>query len=629
MRTRAHMVLGLLLLIATAGLLPATALAVVPVSGTTPTLSPVTINDSAGDQSDPHVSGDWAAYTDDITIRYYNFASGVDAQIPLGPSVRDLLSDVSGSRIVFSRIILGAKAAIMVFDAASGAPPVEIDPAAGTMRLGSAIGGDTVAYVDYGFDARGELVLHDLASHTSVQVPGDSRVPSPFPSLGAKWIWAPGVTGSSAPAELAQFTFSKSVNVGGTPTAGTLHLAADDYAEVSVNGTLVGTTGSTTDVVVARLAADTLKSFDILPYLTSGVNTITVRGWNGVGAFDSCTNCTYQQNPAGFLVAFSISQIGVTSFYGSDESWSVFAGTTPLGASQYVCLSADIPPTCPAGATLYGYPGGGWLAGLSAADQNPAVSPDGQTVVWEHCATSSTNCDIWQARRSGASWDVSVVSSSASAEWNPDTNGTLVVYDSLRAGNSDVFWRPVAGGVEAQLQLSGYEANPSIAGDFIAFESRPTLFDTSDLFVYDLVRNRLFQVTDTPLVNEQLNDIAVLPDGRIRLVWANDEDGFDQRNIKGATFRLARSAPDQITDLIALIESFNLRAGLENSFDVKLRGVQEALAAANAGDVTTACNKLDAFLNEVAAQSGKALTASEAGQLAAAATEIKAALGCS
>jgi hypothetical protein len=87
--------------------------------------------------------------------------------------------------------------------------------------------------------------------------------------------------------------------------------------------------------------------------------------------------------------------------------------------------------------------------------------------------------------------------------------------------------------------------------------------------------------------------------------------------------------PDQITGLIALIESFNLRSGIENSFDVKLRGVQEALAAANAGDVTTACNKLDAFLNEVAAQSGKALTASEAGQLAAAATEIKAVLGCS
>lgn len=87
--------------------------------------------------------------------------------------------------------------------------------------------------------------------------------------------------------------------------------------------------------------------------------------------------------------------------------------------------------------------------------------------------------------------------------------------------------------------------------------------------------------------------------------------------------------PDQITGLIALIESFNLRAGLENSLDVKLRGVQEALAAANAGDVTTACNKLDAFLHEVAAQSGKALTTSEAGQLAAAATEIKASLGCS
>jgi hypothetical protein len=438
MRTRAHMVLGLLLLIAAAGLLPAAALAVVPVSGTTPTLSPVTINDSAGDQSDPHVSGDWAAYTDGIAIRYYNFTTGVDAQIPMGASARDLLSDISGGKIVFSRVITGNRNAVMVFDAATGAALVEIDPSAGSNRLGSAIGGDTVAYIDFGLHPNGELVLHDLAGAGSVRITSDA-----------------------------------------------------------------------------------------------------------------------------------------------------------------------------------------------AFDQNPSVSPDGGVVVWEHCASSSSNCDIWQGVMSGAIWNVSVVTDSANAEGNPDTNGTLVTYDSFRAGSSDVFWRPVAGGAEVQLEFSGYEHNPSMAGGFIVFESRPTLFDTTDLFAYEINRNRLYQITGTPLVTEQLNDTAVLPDGHLRLVWASDEAGFDQRNVKAATFRPALSTADQITELIALIESFNLRAGLENSLDVKLRGVQEALAAANAGDLTTACNKLDAFLNEVAAQSGKALTTSEAGQLAAAATEIKAVLGCS
>jgi hypothetical protein len=101
----------------------------------------------------------------------------------------------------------------------------------------------------------------------------------------------------------------------------------------------------------------------------------------------------------------------------------------------------------------------------------------------------------------------------------------------------------VAGGAEGQLELPGFEANPSIAGDFILFESRPSLFATTDIFLYDLVNNRLFQITDTPLVTEQLNDITVLPDGSIRAAWTSDEDGFDLRNVRAATFELPNVAP--------------------------------------------------------------------------------------
>ena len=106
----------------------------------------------------------------------------------------------------------------------------------------------------------------------------------------------------------------------------------------------------------------------------------------------------------------------------------------------------------------------------------------------------------------------------------------------MRAGNGDIFWKPVTGGAEVQLQMAGIEGNPNIAGNFIAFESRATVADATDLFVYDVVNNRLFQITDTPLVNEQLNEITALPDGRVRVVWASDEDGLTQRNLKAATF---------------------------------------------------------------------------------------------
>jgi PKD repeat protein len=333
--------------------------AIVPVNGTTPALTPVLINGTPGDQFDPHVSGDWVAYTDDIQIRYYNFGSAIDAPIALGSGARDLLSDVSGSKIVFSRVTVGVGTAVMVFDAATGGAPVEVDPSPGSNRISAAIGGNTVAYVDFGLQLNGELVVSDLSGLTSVRL--------------------------------------------------------------------------TNDVAI---------------------------------------------------------------------------------------------------------------------DGNPSVSPDGNVVVWEHCATSLTNCDIYEAVKSGAAWNTRIVSDTSSPEANPDTNGTLVVYDSQRGSNPDIFWRPVSGGAETRLELPGYEGNPSIAGNYIAFESRATLVDMADIYVYDLFQNKLYQLTNTPLVNEQLNDIALLPNGKLRVVWASDEEGFDQRNIRGATFSLnqlpvANAGPDQ------------------------------------------------------------------------------------
>jgi hypothetical protein len=182
------------------------------------------------------------------------------------------------------------------------------------------------------------------------------------------------------------------------------------------------------------------------------------------------------------------------------------------------------------------------LTNDAAVDQNPSVSPDGSTVVWEHCATDLSNCDIWQAVKTGAVWTVGVVAATASVESDPDTNGTLVVYDSDRSTGSDIFWRPVAGGAEVQLQLPGVAhvaRNPSIAGHFVCFENVPTPAAPADIFVYDMATNRLYQITNTPLVNEQLNDIAVLADGSLRVVWSSDEDGPpSQRNIHAATFTL-------------------------------------------------------------------------------------------
>jgi hypothetical protein len=73
-------------------------------------LTLVTVNDGPGNQTDPHVSGDLAAYTSTVTgstqIRYYNFLTSTDIGIPnvhpSGVQTTDYLSDISGHTIVFT-----------------------------------------------------------------------------------------------------------------------------------------------------------------------------------------------------------------------------------------------------------------------------------------------------------------------------------------------------------------------------------------------------------------------------------------------------------------------------------------------------------------------------------------------
>ena len=122
----------------------------------------------------------------------------------------------------------------------------------------------------------------------------------------AFWIWAPGITKDTHPAELAQYFFSKRIRIGGDPVSGTISIAADDFAAVRVNGHFVGKVGSTTDAAVALAAQSNLTTFAIGPFLREGRNRITVRGQNGEGSFAGCTDCTYQQHPAGVVFGVKI-----------------------------------------------------------------------------------------------------------------------------------------------------------------------------------------------------------------------------------------------------------------------------------------------------------------------------------
>ncbi len=86
-----------------------------------------------------------------------------------------------------------------------------------------------------------------------------------------------------------------------------------------------------------------------------------------------------------------------------------------------------------------------------------------------------------------------------------------------------------------------------------------------------------------------------------------------------------RQPAQQLTDLANSVEALGLHRGTENSLVKKL---QAALAAYNAGDTAEACLKLDSFIQEVRAQSGKKIETTDATKLIADATAIKQSIGC-
>ena len=77
--------------------------------------------------------------------------------------------------------------------------------------------------------------------------------------------------------------------------------------------------------------------------------------------------------------------------------------------------------------------------------------------------------------------------------------------------------------------------------------------------------------------------------------------------------------------LADLVQSFDLPQGIKNSLLMKL---QNAIGSANAGDLADACNQLQAFVNQVSAQAGNQIPATQANQLLTVANQLRASLGC-
>jgi YVTN family beta-propeller protein len=145
------------------------------------------------------------------------------------------------------------------------------------------------------------------------------------------------------------------------------------------------------------------------------------------------------------------------------------------------------------------------------------------------------------------------------------------------------------------------------------------------------------------------SEVALTPDGK--KLYIDDGDGNTVAVIDTTTLRLIGNpitvgtnpaafgqfiqpppppTPAMlVNNLSSMISSFNLVNGAENSLDTKLQAAVAALNATKQNSVVTACNNMNAFFNQVAAQSGKELTTTQASELIAAGKQITAKLQCS
>jgi uncharacterized repeat protein (TIGR01451 family) len=186
---------------------------------------------------------------------------------------------------------------------------------------------------------------------------------------------------------------------------------------------------------------------------------------------------------------------------------------------------------------------------------NPELSPNGAVIVWTQCTTSyNTGCAVYESTLEGSSWSeppLQLTIPSLGDADDPSTNGQVVVYDSTRGGQQDIYWQPVGGGgVESQLVLPGASEDPQISGHLITFAHQAAPGQAFGVDAYDLDTNTLYQVSGG-VYDDEIPDVSVDDTGLARVVWITAEPkpggagyGF---SAYGASFNVTTVAPTTTT----------------------------------------------------------------------------------
>lgn len=139
-------------------------------------------------------------------------------------------------------------------------------------------------------------VVSDSTTETAPSTPAVATYVHPVWTTipGATWIWNAALVATPRTGETV--TFTKTFTVTGTPTSGTLLIAADNDYSVSLNGNPIASTSDNVNFGSA-------DSYDVSSLLVSGANTLTVVGVNiPYGTDDPHTN------PGGVIFKLSVNK---------------------------------------------------------------------------------------------------------------------------------------------------------------------------------------------------------------------------------------------------------------------------------------------------------------------------------